>query len=252
MHPLVNELTELVMANEIHKAIQKMHHILSLSGSDLVNDVIVLSARFNQLQSDTRKGIVSQEHKNLQHAQITNGLIGLVDELKQEQAILDAYLALNNTLDQASKDRSLDLPVHLKDALYDRLADAAEQQKRIRILWIDNHPENNEIHVDLLVKSGQFVDCVQSSDEALTALESGQYHLIISDVSREGHRTKGIDFLVELEAQGLLLPTIFYTGHKDPSKGVPPYAFGLTDHPDELLHLVLDVIARGNYAHPAE
>jgi hypothetical protein len=37
---------------------------------------------------------------------------------------------------------------------------------------------------------------------------------------------------------------IFYVGEFDPGRGLPPFAFGLTNRPDELLHLILDVLAR--------
>jgi len=40
------------------------------------------------------------------------------------------------------------------------------------------------------------------------------------------------------------VPVIFYIGYPDPSKGVPPHAFGITHRPDELLHLIMDALER--------
>ncbi len=37
---------------------------------------------------------------------------------------------------------------------------------------------------------------------------------------------------------------IFYIGVVDPNKGVPVQAFGITNRPDELLHLTLDALER--------
>ena len=42
-------------------------------------------------------------------------------------------------------------------------------------------------------------------------------------------------------------PVIFYIGIFDPKLGIPGGAFGITNRPDELLHLVLDALERKKY-----
>jgi hypothetical protein len=41
---------------------------------------------------------------------------------------------------------------------------------------------------------------------------------------------------------GASAPVVFYAGAIDPDRGIPPGAFGLTNRPDELYHLVMDVV----------
>ena len=36
----------------------------------------------------------------------------------------------------------------------------------------------------------------------------------------------------------------FYILYLDRAKGVPPGGFGITNHPDELYHLVMDILVR--------
>jgi len=42
-------------------------------------------------------------------------------------------------------------------------------------------------------------------------------------------------------------PVIFYVDAIDPTKGVSPLAFGMTNRPDEFLHLTLDALERKKY-----
>jgi hypothetical protein len=39
-------------------------------------------------------------------------------------------------------------------------------------------------------------------------------------------------------------PVVFTVGAYDPSRGTPPYAFGITNRVDELLNLLFDAIER--------
>jgi len=62
-------------------------------------------------------------------------------------------------------------------------------------------------------------------------------------MNREGDATAGLKFLEQLRKEKAI-PAIFYVGVIDPTKGVPPLAFGMTNRPDELLHLTLDALER--------
>jgi hypothetical protein len=40
------------------------------------------------------------------------------------------------------------------------------------------------------------------------------------------------------------LPIIFYIGRYDPTAGTPAGAFGITNRPDQLIHLAIDALAQ--------
>ena len=50
--------------------------------------------------------------------------------------------------------------------------------------------------------------------------------------------TAGLSMLEGLRKSHPDLPVIFYVGEVDRARGVPPFAFGLTNLPNELLHLI--------------
>lgn len=139
--------------------------------------------------------------------------------------------------------------VHDKPLLHVDLGRAsrrlAEQRKLVdgaRILWIDDHPANNEIDMKLLESAGARVDTQTSSDGAQQAIAQVRYDVVISDISRDSDATAGLSFARALAQQRSAPPLIFYVSNVQ--KPVPADAFGLTDRPDELIHLILDALAR--------
>jgi CheY-like chemotaxis protein len=111
-----------------------------------------------------------------------------------------------------------------------------------RLLWIDDLPDNNRIEIKLLESAGARVDIQVTSAGAQSAISQVTYDVILSDVDREGDNTAGLKFAAELAQTRNSPPVIFYTGVAQ--KPVPPFAFGITDRPDELVHLILDLLAR--------
>ena len=75
-------------------------------------------------------------------------------------------------------------------------------------------------------------------------LRNDDYDLILSDMARDDKAMAGLEFLEQCRKESKSIPVIFYIGVLDPTKGVPPQAFGITNRPDELLHLTLDVLER--------
>lgn len=148
--------------------------------------------------------------------------------------------------------RALDEKVEIGDAdrtqLLRRALGRVEMVKQIlpgaRILWVDDNPANNVYEANVMSSVGISVVQLTTSEEALKKLSEEHYDAIISDMSRGQNDEEGLRFLSSMRNQNLEHPTIFYIGQVDPSQGVPPYAFGITDHPDELLHLLLDVLER--------
>ena len=92
------------------------------------------------------------------------------------------------------------------------------------------------------------IDNAKNSCDALEMIDCEIYDLIFSDIARDDENDlNGLDFLKALREKGETIPVIFYIGVIQPGKGVPENAFGLTNRPDELLHLALDALERKKY-----
>jgi len=116
--------------------------------------------------------------------------------------------------------------------------------KNPHILWVDDYPRNNTIEIKILETLGIIVDIAINTDEALRFLGKRDYDVIISDIMRNGIQDEGIRFLGEAIHLNPNNKIIFYTGNVEFERGTPPYAFGITNRPDELLHLVFDALER--------
>jgi CheY-like chemotaxis protein len=85
-----------------------------------------------------------------------------------------------------------------------------------RILWVDDHPENNVFEAAKLRRDGFIIDQVLSTDEALGELGSRPYQLVISDMGRstEGGKERsdaGLQLLKLMKEQGILVPVVLFT-----------------------------------------
>jgi hypothetical protein len=113
-----------------------------------------------------------------------------------------------------------------------------------RILWVDDTPDGNTPERKVFRSLGIMIDLASTSDEGVDALGRADYDLIISNMSREGRSDEGKRFLADIRAAGRPEPVVFYVMDLDPSRGTPGDAVGITDRPDELVHLVLDGLER--------
>lgn len=123
-----------------------------------------------------------------------------------------------------------------------RLVQSRNLTSEAKILWIDDTPENNTFERTLFEKAGANITVVVSSEKARRCLEYFSYDIILSDIRRDSDDKAGIHFLQTLCKHQNKIPIIFYVGKVINS--VPTGAFGITDSPDELVHLVLDALAR--------
>ncbi len=243
-HPLLL-IEHLITQNEIPLALSKLQSILTLSNSELVGDVIMMSGQFKKLHSDIRKGIIDYQQENLQHNRIMNSILSLTTEIKQDPALYEAIEQIEHQLDESVKKKGgNELSSEIKDALFERIAYVKNKSLQLTALWIDDHPSYNVYESRVLNSLGIDIEVASSSVEALQLLTKRVYDVLLSDISRHGNSGEGLRFHKELLAKGIHTPIIFYSGFVDRSKGVPPYAFGIADLPNDLIHLVLDVIVR--------
>ncbi len=117
-------------------------------------------------------------------------------------------------------------------------------KKPLRVLWVDDNPDTVLYESGVLQNLGMMVEFAKNSVNAMERLGREKFQIVISDIHRGDKATAGLDFMHELQGQQSSTPMIFYVSELNKSKGVPPGAFGITDDPNELIHLVLDVAER--------
>ncbi|WP_341895551.1 response regulator [Ferrovibrio terrae] len=145
---------------------------------------------------------------------------------------------------KAAEEKSQPFSSKIQNRLLNRLSLVGHSFKNARILWVDDHPENNMHEIEALKSLGVSVDLVQSSKDAVRELSAASlgYDLILSDMNRNGIPGEGIAFARKLSASSPLL--IIYCGPQDAQKEIPRSVFGITEKPVELLHLVADALER--------
>ncbi len=111
-----------------------------------------------------------------------------------------------------------------------------------RILWVDDHPENNAFEIARLQAAEIPVDQVSSTDEALVSLTHKRYTKVITDLERrENGQTApqaGIELINRMRDNGIPIPVYVYCskaavdlyGDKVSAAG----AAGITSSPLEL------------------
>jgi CheY-like chemotaxis protein len=112
-----------------------------------------------------------------------------------------------------------------------------------RILWVDDHPNNNGYERRMLLALGISVDLATSTGEALEKVGHTSYDVILSDMARD-RPDAGLVLLRRLRKAGSRIEVVFYVGELDADLGVPAGAFGITNYPEPLLHYVFDVLER--------
>lgn len=80
-----------------------------------------------------------------------------------------------------------------------------------RLLWVDDHPENNLIEKAYLEKHNITVYQVTSSEAALTSLSLYQYNVIISDMGRDEEVLAGLNLLKTMRQRNDHTPFLMYT-----------------------------------------
>jgi CheY-like chemotaxis protein len=112
-----------------------------------------------------------------------------------------------------------------------------------RILWVDDHAGNNHVLGNMFERLlGVNIVYSPSTDEALRSLlANARFAMVISDMARGDDPEAGANLVQQMRAEHVYRPTVIYCGQERP---VPPGAFGLTNRPDELLHLIIDVCER--------
>lgn len=116
--------------------------------------------------------------------------------------------------------------------------------KGAHILLVDDAPVKMHVVISILKSLDVDVDIAVSTDEALSVMEKNYYDVVISDMRRGDVGDEGLRFLKETVRLDYNRPTIFAVAQYEPERGVPAYAFGITNRLDEVINLVFDVLER--------
>jgi CheY-like chemotaxis protein len=145
--------------------------------------------------------------------------------------------------------------------ILNRLERNADLLQRARLLWVDDHPENNTSIAEMLRRFGARVDTPKTNDSALALLDGAGYDVIITDVARDnegqGSDLKGIQ-LAEAVFRKYGQQVLLFTARFEPTtlpgvsaderlrmcEVVRKTVFGRTNRFDEVLHLILDILER--------
>lgn len=148
---------------------------------------------------------------------------------------------LKGDISEAVQAKGVDVSSQLEGQVARRAQRSAALTTGARLLWIDEHPDNNTVEIRLFKRLGVVIDLATSDAEATTRLAEHVYDVVLSSWTRAGDGDAGRAFIPTIRAAVLNPPIIFYVGK---AREVPMDAFGLTVRPDELLNLVLDALER--------
>ncbi|GES30288.1 P-loop NTPase fold protein [Streptomyces angustmyceticus] len=95
----------------------------------------------------------------------------------------------------------------------------ADLLRGVRILWVDDHPRNNDSLAGAFRAAGAVVRIAEDSRAADDALAVETPTLIISDIERGGNPREGLEHVARLRRDGRYTgPVVFYAGRVTPER----------------------------------
>lgn len=118
-----------------------------------------------------------------------------------------------------------------------------------RILWVDDHPENNAAEKRFLEQRRVGVYQVTNSEDALTLLRMYAYGAVVSDMGHSGRPLAGIDLLKAMRARGDRRPFFLYTVHSSDAQRrlvADAGGQGVAERSGELYAAILPLFGQGD------
>jgi len=156
--------------------------------------------------------------------------------------------SIDSIYDIAQKDKMWDVSISEldKDIVLKRTNRNLNLFKNLSILWFDDRPDTLKNEIKMFRQLGGKIEITTTLEKTISMLKTNNFDLMISDIDRSNGEEDGVSTLKQLYKNKTYVPTIFYIGDVNEELGIPPHAFGLTNRPDELLHLVIDILERKN------
>ena len=123
-----------------------------------------------------------------------------------------------------------------------RTSQGERASRKRQILWVDDHPNNNELERGAFESLGFAFTIALSTDEALDLLKENSYAAIISDMGRAEGPREGYVLLDAVRKQDKDIPFFIYSGSDAPKhkrEAVERGAQGSTNSPQVLFDLVV-------------
>jgi CheY-like chemotaxis protein len=117
-----------------------------------------------------------------------------------------------------------------------------------KVLWVDDHPENNKLEHLALEKLGAHITYATTTHDALYKFRTTEFDVVISDFSRKGDPRAGYTLLGELKTGQRRAPYIIYSADSSPERVAEARAQGAltqTNVPGELLNSVQRAVGSG-------
>jgi CheY-like chemotaxis protein len=113
-----------------------------------------------------------------------------------------------------------------------------------RVLWVDDHPENNINELAALSHLGFVITTLTSNTTAKTFLAKVPFDLVITDLGRDGTTDDGAQLVSYLHSEKSSLPVVVYTMKADERRpGLRAAgAAAVEDRPDALINKVLELV----------
>ncbi|MFG2491540.1 response regulator [Streptomyces caniferus] len=112
----------------------------------------------------------------------------------------------------------------------------------VHILWVDDHPRNNDVLAGAFRAAGAVVRIARDSGAADEALAVETPTLIISDIERDGNPREGLEHIARLRRDGRYAgPVVFYAGRVTPERKTVARELGahLTSSGTEIERLIV-------------
>ncbi len=123
----------------------------------------------------------------------------------------------------------------------------ADRLRGKTILWVDDHPKNNEYPRSILEQAGVTFELRTDTNLAMDYLKSKRVDLIISDMGRGPNMRAGLDLLNKVKNLHIKIPIIIYasssTVKKNGDEALDLGAFGVTSRQADLLNMIQKVLS---------
>lgn len=111
-----------------------------------------------------------------------------------------------------------------------------------RVLWVDDHPDQNQREIAVLRQMGFAVHTALSNEQAAERLRNGRYAVLISDMFRPAAGYAGLRLPHEVTTdRNQLPPVVYYVSKVDAPRTAEGYP--VTSRPRELFAIVRDLMA---------
>jgi CheY-like chemotaxis protein len=157
---------------------------------------------------------------------------------------LEFEFAIERHIEKAARKQNVSVGPRALAALWARISRVGDTISGLRILWVDDEPDNNIEEQMLLSQLGAQITSAENTTAALTDLRTRTFDVVISDMKRGEETTAGLTLLAKMSEDHFNVPIIIYTGTDQSDQSRPAGVFGITNTPDELVHLVFDVRER--------